>query len=194
MSGQDYPVKSDLEHDDDDGPKVLISPPGSAPFLHAWQITYGEHYEVVAGDAKMMAVHCGIGLELLDNTHKERDALRAEVERLTVGLDKINDIRNSIIGLSIIGLQTVNWSEHIYPLVAALNEAGIEGTPYEDGRKKFGALLNRAVDAEAEVERLREHIARGECNFSTPCGNCVRCVATRAILEPTNPKGGDDDE
>lgn len=40
-------------------------------------------------------------------------------------LIKINDIRNSIIGC-----QTVNWSEHIYPLVAALEKAGIEGAGY----------------------------------------------------------------
>jgi len=43
-------------------------------------------------------------------------------DKHAVALGKINDIRNSIIGC-----QTVNWSEHIYPLVAALEGAGIEG-------------------------------------------------------------------
>jgi hypothetical protein len=73
-------------------------------------------------------------------------------------LAKINDIRNSIIGC-----QAVNWSEHIYPLVAALEEAGIEGMEYPAARANVGTLLERAVSAEvalaakdAEIARLRE--------------------------------------
>ena len=44
------------------------------------------------------------------------DACRAERDALSAALGKINDIRNSIIAT-----QSVNWSEHIYPLVAVLN-------------------------------------------------------------------------
>lgn len=65
-------------------------------------------------------------------------------------LRKINTIRNSIIGL-----QSLNWSEHVYPLVAALDEAGYEGMEYPEARKYFGTLLERAVKAEDELAALR---------------------------------------
>lgn len=58
-------------------------------------------------------------------------------------LRKINVIRNSVIGL-----QALNWSEHVYPLVAALDEAGYEGMEYPEAREYFGTLLERAVKAE----------------------------------------------
>ncbi len=64
-------------------------------------------------------------------------------------LEKINAIRNSIIGG-----QTINWSEHIYPLVAALKEAGIEGMDYPEARENFGTTLQRAVAAEGMAARL----------------------------------------
>jgi hypothetical protein len=48
--------------------------------------------------------------------------LEERVKKAQSALAKINEIRNSIIGL-----QTINWSEHVYPLVAALNEAGVDG-------------------------------------------------------------------
>jgi hypothetical protein len=73
--------------------------------------------------------------------------------KLRTALDKINDIRNSIIGL-----QRINWSEHIYPLVAALDAAGLVGMGYDKARPKFVALVDRANAAEADVTRLREAI------------------------------------
>lgn len=66
-----------------------------------------------------------------------------------VALAKINAIRNSIIGL-----QSLNWSEHVYPLVAALDEAGIEGMEYPEARKYFGTLLERAVAAEDKLAAI----------------------------------------
>lgn len=76
--------------------------------------------------------------------------LAAEVERLKSALTKISGIRDSIIGC-----QKVNWSEHVYPLVAALDAAGFEGASYEVARDQIGTLLERTNKAEAEVERLR---------------------------------------
>lgn len=69
---------------------------------------------------------------------------------LVGALIKINDIRNSIIGC-----QTVNWSEHIYPLVAALEEAGFEGAGYPASRANVGTMLERTLAAESEADRLR---------------------------------------
>ena len=75
---------------------------------------------------------------------------RAEVKRLRGALLKIDAIRNSIVGC-----QTVNFSEHVYPLVAALEEAGFSGVGYDAARKNVGTLIERTTRAEAEVERLR---------------------------------------
>src|SRR5207302_2376971 len=76
--------------------------------------------------------------------------LRPGWERMEMALGRINEIRNSIIGL-----QTVNWSEHIYPLVAALNAAGVEGLHYPEAQQRFGAMLERTREAEAEAARYR---------------------------------------
>lgn len=70
----------------------------------------------------------------------------ATPEALAEALTKINDIRNSIIGL-----QTMNWSEHIYPLVAALNAAGFEGMSYPEARENYGTMLERTNAAEAAL-------------------------------------------
>jgi hypothetical protein len=82
----------------------------------------------------------------------------ATPEALVEALTKINDIRNSIIGF-----QTMDWSEHIYPLVAALNAAGFDGMSYPEARKNFGTLLERTNAAEdalatAEAARLRAEV------------------------------------
>jgi hypothetical protein len=66
----------------------------------------------------------------------EKDMLRDAAVRMVAlekALAKIDAIRNSIIGC-----QNVNWSAHIYPLVAALNEAGVIGMSYEDAKAKYG--------------------------------------------------------
>lgn len=88
----------------------------------------------------------------------ELAALRAEVERLRTAMRAIDDVRNSIIGH-----QTVNWSAHVYPLVAALQAAGYPGAGYDEAR----ADAVRSV-AEAERERcdalnwraVAEHVTR----------------------------------
>ena len=59
----------------------------------------------------------------------ERGELLAANERLMAALQKIDVIRNDIVGR-----QTVNWSAHIYPLVAALKAAGFPGVGYEQAR------------------------------------------------------------
>jgi len=54
----------------------------------------------------------------------ERDALALDAERLRQALEKISAIRDDIINT-----QKLNWSGHVYPLVAALDEAGIGCEP-----------------------------------------------------------------
>ncbi len=79
----------------------------------------------------------------------ELAALLAQIAVMREALTKINAIRNSIIGL-----QTMNWSEHIYPLVAALNEAGFKGMDYPAAREYFGTMLERTNATELDKKRL----------------------------------------
>lgn len=119
------------------------------------------------------------------------DDIRAVLD----ALEKIDAIRNSIIGT-----QMVNWSEHVYPLVAVLGEIGMKGQDYAEAKKGVGTLLEREAAAHTESARLRTALM----NFSvmeadtfggpeTPCwcdeesrlasaehcGNCV--IAKEAI-------------
>jgi hypothetical protein len=61
---------------------------------------------------------------------------------LEQALEGINKIRNCIVGL-----QTLNWSEHIYPMVALLNRAGYKGLEYPENKENFGTLLDAYVEA-----------------------------------------------
>lgn len=66
---------------------------------------------------------------------------------MRVALAKVDAIRNSIIGF-----QRISWSEHIYPLVAALKEAGYEGIGYEKAREDCGTLVEQIKAAEARAD------------------------------------------
>lgn len=80
-------------------------------------------------------------------------ASRARTQTAEAALQKINAIRNSIIAF-----QTINWSEHIYPLVAALEEAGIEGMDYPEAKANVGTTLERTLKAEAGLDEARKVI------------------------------------
>lgn len=85
--------------------------------------------------------------------------LTARNQELTTALSKINEIRNSIVGY-----QSVNFSAHIYPLVAALNEAGFKGEGYEEARAKAQTQVERIASLEAQLaaSAQREASARAE--------------------------------
>jgi hypothetical protein len=74
------------------------------------------------------------------------DAAEAREAGLRAALDKIDKIRDSIVGM-----QGFNFSEHAYPLVAALKEAGYEGAGYEIARTNLGTLIEQIKAAEAEA-------------------------------------------
>lgn len=76
--------------------------------------------------------------------------IQTKARGMHAALTKINEIRNSIVGA-----QTFNFSEHAYPLVEALKEAGFEGLPYPEARANVGTLIERATKSEAEVVKLR---------------------------------------
>lgn len=79
--------------------------------------------------------------ELEDKLTKTRERV---VGYQTLGA-KVNEIRNSIVGY-----QNVNWSAHIYPLVAALEEAGYKG----DGYEKANKMAKTQLECIAELVKL----------------------------------------
>lgn len=77
---------------------------------------------------------------------------------LRVALEKVNAIRNNIIGA-----QGVNWSRDIYPLVAALEEAGFAGEGYDVARARLLAEHEAALapdPRDATIAKLREALKR----------------------------------
>ena len=92
----------------------------------------------------------------------ERDVALKKATTQQAALEKINAIRNSIIGT-----QQINWSAHIYPLVAALNEAGQVGQdPHE-----------AAAEAQTLFEQRDEYAAAIRAHWRSPWGKCAFCKA-----------------
>lgn len=116
---------------------------------------------------------------------KTAEYMMGLVDRYRLALLKINIIRNSIVGL-----QTLNWSEHIYPLVAALNEAGMVGMEYDDARPYFGTMLERTNLAEEKEAKLRSAVkalaekARTLIDDFTVVGtpSCGECASVDAVV------------
>lgn len=98
-------------------------------------------------------------------------AYAKQLDEMRQALNKINDIRNSIIGF-----QTMNWSEHIYPLVAALEEAGITGAGYPASRANVGTMLDRTLAAEAEADALANKIEDLIAEFGHDPVAALQCV------------------
>ncbi len=76
--------------------------------------------------------------------------LMADRDRLRAAMTKINAIRNSIVGM-----QGFNFSEHAYPLVAALDEAGFNGDGYPQARANLGTLIEQR-----DAAKLRAHAGK----------------------------------
>lgn len=93
---------------------------------------------------------CGTREHLPECPYGEIARLHGVIATLRGALTKLNEIRNSIVGI-----QGFNFSEHASPMVVALNEAGFEGLPYPEAKANVGTLIERATQAEDEVERLR---------------------------------------
>lgn len=104
---------------------------------------------------------------------------RAERDRYHVALTKISAIRDSIVGM-----QGFNFSEHAYPLVAALDEAGFKGAGYEIARANLGTLIEQRNRAEAERDQARAErdVWSGKAceeeqrDGNGPCGACRHCL------------------
>lgn len=131
--------------------------------------------------------HRGVSVEVLCQRALASTAGRDELERrqkAEAALVKINEIRNSIIGT-----QSLNWSEHIYPLVAALEAAGVRGKPYPEGKAYYGQLMERLSAAEARVAELvallTELLNHDEKKYGSWTSSMVRRV--RCALDGKEP-------
>lgn len=116
----------------------------------AVDVLQGATLEVLRTELAQAKADAAGAASALATSEHERLGLADQVERYRTALEKVNAIRNSIVGI-----QGFNFSEHAYPLVAALDEAGFRGMPYPEARENVGTLIERATKAEAEVERMR---------------------------------------
>lgn len=115
----------------------------------------------------------------VDGRHAEAHALRRaaahveaaipEARRHHAALTTINEIRNEIVGY-----QKVNWSAHIYPLVAALEEAGFAGEGYAEARPKAERQIEWILRLEAELAEARVEIERLKAETARHC-QCESC-------------------
>lgn len=111
-------------------------------------------------DQHTHACHLWIGQDC-SCAHRFVAAAREALERVEKGLTEINEIRNSIIGH-----QNMNWSEHIYPLVAALNGMGVFGLDFPEARERVARLHERVETAEARLIRLEEALTAWKVRLS----------------------------
>ncbi len=97
-------------------------------------------------DAVEMCEQHAAAKRLLPKLQEELRTRTRERDEAHTALTRISAIRDSIIGC-----QKFNWSEHCYPLVAALDEAGFKGATYPEARENCGTLIERCNAAEAEL-------------------------------------------
>jgi hypothetical protein len=77
-----------------------------------------------------------------------------ECERLRFALERISAIRDSIVGM-----QGFNFSEHAYPLVAALDAAGFKGAGHDIARENLGTLIEQRAALESDLSTVRASLA-----------------------------------
>ncbi|AMU17215.1 hypothetical protein A3203_30885 [Burkholderia cenocepacia] len=116
---------------------------------HRDAIEWGITQALIIGDRLRVAQFASL-LAVNPSRPKPRAEVTDELAMLRNTLTSINGIRNSIIGL-----HKLNWSEHVYPLVAALDAAGFEGMEYPEARAFYGTMLDRCNAAEEDAERYR---------------------------------------
>ena len=107
-------------------------------------------------------------IESTFDAKRNTDQYVAEIERLREALAKISDIRDSIVGM-----QGFNFSEHAYPLVAALDSVGFTGAGYQIARKNLGTVIDQRDALQRELAGLKER-ARAVALLADPGDEALR--------------------
>ena len=133
---------------------------GIVPPSYAYELNRAERWGIVPPyTAAIHAAH-------LASSRADLAAMTARAEAADVALTKINEIRKSIVGM-----QGFNFSEHAYPLVAALDAAGYDGGTYEINRDNLGTLIERATKAEASlIEEMAKRVEAEHALAATKAG------------------------
>ncbi len=105
-----------------------------------------------------------------------------EVERLRACVEKIDAIRNDIVGR-----QSINWSQHIYPLAAALQEAGYDGVGYPAAR---AAVVAQDARLGVFVRALAEYLVGDQAKRSIALEAGDRNAKQWSALRATTPLFG----
>lgn len=140
-------------------------------FKAGYEVATAAQAQTGCGDPSCKDPNCDYGKEIV-------------IER--AALVKINEIRNSIIGT-----HSLNWSEHVYPLVAALGEAGFEGMPYPEARENYGTLVERAVKAEDALKEIRKYCDENLGPSRSSLLNKIAHLADTALAVPSAHRGGE---
>lgn len=106
---------------------------------------FGDDSDVYCPRCFASGADCGMVADAISS-------LREENERLRKALEKVDAIRNSIIGF-----QNVGWSDHIYPLVAALEDAGFNGKGYDVMRTEIRTMLEAERQLSASQAQLNTY-------------------------------------
>lgn len=86
--------------------------------------------------------------------------LSQERDKYAEALWKINNIRNDMIAR-----QFASISLHVYPLVSALNEAGIKGKDYKDAQAELVLLIDKYTELKAERDRLKVMLGKARSDI-----------------------------
>jgi hypothetical protein len=108
-------------------------------------------------------------MSVIGTLESKLESAQSRIAVLESTLKKIDAIRNDIVGR-----QTVGWSRHIYPLVAALEESGFEGIGYEKAKEA-------AVTMDQENAELREKVKRATALLEES-----KILLARACLQTDN--------
>ncbi len=84
----------------------------------------------------------------------EYDALLDSHEEMRETLDQINKLRNDAVGLQSCGI-----SSFLYPLVAILGDAGIEGEGYDVARERINTIFTQRDEALTLLKLVWGHIS-----------------------------------
>lgn len=151
------------------------------------ELATGECFVAMGGWTGRRCRHCGwwvwggptVCVVCVERAERDEWKARAEkaeamVEKLTTLAEKVDVIRNSIVGM-----QGFNFSEHGYPLVAALEAAGFRGVGYEIARKNLGTLIEQRDAAIARAETLQADLTRVEMAHVVEMGKVAEAERQR---------------
>lgn len=132
-----------------------------------------ERYEALAGETSANEAVSEL-LDAVERLTRERDEARK-------ALSEIREVMDCVVGT-----QSVNWSAHVYPIIASLSRAGYDGAGYEEARDMARTLIAERDEARAVARTLAESTSDDLCGVM--CSWCSQelsgCTCATDEFEP----------